>query len=414
MKTKVIATALCLFIVSSVEAQLKVDASGNVGIGTSAASGKKMKVIAPSSSGTAGRFEGGANCIEVYNNGSGSSRNGIYVLTPLATNKTQIGVYTDVAPGVNTDQAVYGVKGIGGQTSDKAFGVFGGLKPVSGSKSFGIYGSVEPYGYVPSNISGTFAGFFNGDVRVTGTLYGTLLTPSSISNPSGSQANIVQTYSTKSVEEESVSDKLQQVQLLQLYRAPEKYKAVESRKLEAVAAEFEEMEDMEVPQNRLSTIQYGLAADQLKDVYPELVYEDDNGNISINYIEMVPLLVQALNETTARLAELEAEKANVAEAPQRTATAINTVDGAVLSLSQNRPNPFSTSTSIEVSVPESIDTASIFIFDMSGKQIKRIDITERGTSRISVTSEGLTEGMYLYSLIANGKLLGTKKMILAK
>ena len=96
------------------------------------------------------------------------------------------------------------------------------------------------------------------------------------------------------------------------------------------------------------------------------------------------------------------------------ATAINTVDEAVLSLAQNNPNPFSESTSIEVSVPQSVRTASLFIYDMSGKMLKRITITGRGTSRVPVTAEGLTEGMYLYTLVADGKVAGTKKMILAK
>ena len=67
-----------------------------------------------------------------------------------------------------------------------------------------------------------------------------------------------------------------------------------------------------------------------------------------------------------------------------------------------------------MSIPESIHSAALFIYDMSGKQIKRIDISERGISHVSVTSEGLTEGMYLYTLVADGKMVGTKKMILTK
>ena len=104
------------------------------------------------------------------------------------------------------------------------------------------------------------------------------------------------------------------------------------------------------------------------------------------------------------------------QAKERTseASSIETADEAVLSLSQNIPNPFSEQTSIEVSVPESIHAAFLFIYDMSGKQIKRIDIMERGAISICITSEGLTEGMYLYSLIADGKVAGTKKMILTK
>ena len=51
---------------------------------------------------------------------------------------------------------------------------------------------------------------------------------------------------------------------------------------------------------------------------------------------------------------------------------------------------------------------------MSGKQIRKIQISERGTSAISVTAADLSEGMYLYSLIADGMIVNTKKMILTK
>ncbi len=58
----------------------------------------------------------------------------------------------------------------------------------------------------------------------------------------------------------------------------------------------------------MASLGYGLAADQLRKVYPELVYEDQNGNMSINYIEMIPLLVQAINELKAEVEELKKSK----------------------------------------------------------------------------------------------------------
>ena len=91
-----------------------------------------------------------------------------------------------------------------------------------------------------------------------------------------------------------------------------------------------------------------------------------------------------------------------------------TNDIMLLSLGQNNPNPFSEQTSIEVSIPENVSAAALLIFDMQGKQVKKIDIDERGKFRITVTGQGLTEGMYLYSLIADGKVVQTRKMILSK
>jgi hypothetical protein len=61
-----------------------------------------------------------------------------------------------------------------------------------------------------------------------------------------------------------------------------------------------------------------------------------------------------------------------------------------------------------------VSKASLFIYDMNGKQIDRIDIADRGTTNVSITSTGLTEGMYLYSFVADGKIVSTKRMILTK
>ena len=81
-------------------------------------------------------------------------------------------------------------------------------------------------------------------------------------------------------------------------------------------------------------------------------------------------------------------------------------------LSQNDPNPFTTETTIAVTLPETVKKAAIVIYDMSGKKITQINVIERGATSIDVTSEGLTQGMYLYSLIADGKVMSTKRMIL--
>jgi hypothetical protein len=86
----------------------------------------------------------------------------------------------------------------------------------------------------------------------------------------------------------------------------------------------------------------------------------------------------------------------------------------IISLGQNSPNPFSENTAIEVNIPESVRTAALFIYDMSGKQVDKISIADRGKLSISVSATGLHEGMFLYSLIADGKVIDTRKMILTK
>lgn len=421
MKNLIFAGTICLTSICA-NAQIIVDSLGKVTLGETTTTKLKINELLNSSG------------LHIYSNGTGS------------TNLEKSSLF--IQPNFLSDaRSLCGITATSSPSSRYAYGIGGFFSEPWGNNTMqgigaGIYGSCTDFMVSWQNYPGTYAGFFQGDVRVTGSLYGTLLTPSSnsSSNSNASQESVVRAFSANSTGEESVSDKLQQVQLLQMYRPDANKltaKQVEAKKevfrkymqesLSATDDEAKRGVDLdnievsdEIPQTRLSTVKYGLAADQLKEVYPELVYEDKSGNVSINYIEMIPLLVQAVNELKAENQNLTKEVALLkgetkSEAKTRNeATAINTVNEAVLSLAQNNPNPFSESTSIEVSVPQSVRSASLFIYDMSGKMLKRIAVTGRGTSRVPVTAEGLTEGMYLYTLIADGKVVGTKKMILAK
>lgn len=400
MKKTILFLLGILFGETQMKAQLAVDAIGKVTIGQNTTNKITFNptINTPTLLLTRSNTCTGGASIQISPNSSaqGSDMSGIVAYTSPSTS------------------SCYGVGGI-----------YFHYAPTPQNGATGVFGA--SYAVAQMLHSGVYAGYFRGDVRVTGTLYGTLVTPSSSAGASNSTATIVGAYGTRGdgFDEEGVSDKLQQVQLLQFYRSPDENKFSEKEIL-AQKAFMEEHgiknmpENEEIPQTKLSTIRYGLDTEQLKGVYPELVYEDANGNVSINYIEMIPLLVQAVNEVKAENETLKDEIAELKGGKDTKAkvwaggTSIDTPDEAILSLSQNNPNPFSSSTSIAVSVPESIKSATLFVYNMSGKQIKRIDITDRGASRINITSEGLGEGMYLYSLIADGKVVGTKKMIRVK
>ena len=160
---------------------------------------------------------------------------------------------------------------------------------------------------------------------------------------------------------------------------------------------------------------YSLSADELEAIFPDLVYENEDGTKSINYVEMVPILVQAIGELSAKVAELEGKDSTVKKVSAKT-TAINDVDGSVevLALGQNKPNPFGTSTEIEVSVPESVQSAFVYVYDLQGKKVQQVNLTARGRQTVQLNAADLTDGMYLYSLIADGKVVETRRMIVEK
>ncbi|MBW6482636.1 MAG: T9SS type A sorting domain-containing protein [Vicingaceae bacterium] len=80
-------------------------------------------------------------------------------------------------------------------------------------------------------------------------------------------------------------------------------------------------------------------------------------------------------------------------------------------LDQNLPNPFAESTQINYVIPDDVLNAKILFYDMNGRIINEVNINERGNGTLTVYGENLEKGIYTYSLIADGKLIATKKMV---
>lgn len=440
-------TLLMFFVSISIFAQLYVKDTGNVGVNMNNPENITLGMLNTRNQ-YGMRIEGHGEkdlLIHSYSDtitNHTTTKYGLEICTHLQNNNINNGI--TVYSNGSTNYNNYAITGQGGTAPLESAGVCGLLASSNcTNKGAGIYGASTNITNIGSAY-GTWqwAGYFRGDVCVTGTVFADVFTPAS-----NSQSNGMSGYSTNIVSGEtdaggeSVSDKLSSVNLLMLSKdspsdrttdpalagvltAIENGEELTPEQLSIYQAAVDAgMDDIAVPQKKKADIRYGLAADQLKAVYPELVCEDDKGNVSINYIEMVPLLVQCMNEQREEIAELREEIAELkGESGQsasrkrgRTAETASPDGGTdIISLGQNVPNPFTDKTAIAVNVPKSVRSAALFIYDMSGKQIDKIQINDRGKSSISVSGTTLQEGMYLYSLIADGKVIDTRKMILTK
>jgi hypothetical protein len=82
-------------------------------------------------------------------------------------------------------------------------------------------------------------------------------------------------------------------------------------------------------------------------------------------------------------------------------------------LSLAYPNPAGTYTRIDYELSGSAKEANIKIYNILGSEIRKIELANRqGT--VSIDTDSMTEGMYLYSLVVNGKTISTKKFIVKK
>lgn len=83
-------------------------------------------------------------------------------------------------------------------------------------------------------------------------------------------------------------------------------------------------------------------------------------------------------------------------------------------LYQNTPNPFSNETTVEYYVHSMKSNAYVVLYDLNGRELNRYAITETGKGFVTISSDKMVAGMYLYSLVIDGQEVDSKKMVLSK
>jgi len=161
----------------------------------------------------------------------------------------------------------------------------------------------------------------------------------------------------------------------------------------------------------------GFIAQEVEEILPELIYTGGEGEKLLNYLGIIPVLTDAVKTLTQEINQLKEEMASTSSfRSASSATGIESADPLIAQckLYQNQPNPFGENTLIRFFIPEGIRNAQLCIYDLQGKQIKQIQITQQGEGSQTISSSELAAGMYLYSLIADGKEVDTKRMVLTK
>jgi hypothetical protein len=292
-------------------------------------------------------------------------------------------------------RAVVTDNGVDGPT----YGIFGSIASTADVKSpaFGaaIYGT-------SSTDSNRFAGYFNGNVFVTGTF----------------------TVSDKKLKENIENEENVLAKLAQL---------------NAVTYMFKENEHLNLP----SQLQHGFLAQNLEEVFPELVttinkpiLDKDNKELgmyeykAVNYIGMISILtsslqeldkkskaeMQALKEETAAVVAQLNDKVEALESKIQALTgetkpdSLNDVSDLGFSMEQNKPNPFTNQTVINYTLPSNAK-ATISVVDLSGKFIREYSLSsEKG--QLTINSSNIGKGIFVYALISDNEVILTKKMVI--
>lgn len=191
-KNLIFVGAFSLFASLEASAQLKVHSNGNVGIQTSETPSAALAVGGINDEGEKVYFESKNKVLTVKRVGS-TSQNGSVLSALEGSNvvdgtKFYFGTRGYVYPLTNNPANMgraFGVYGeAGNSSSGYNYSVFGNLRGQQNGAS--IVGTLD---VLDVAIPGRYAGYFMGDVRVTGNFYGTMLTPSASSSaPMGRNA----------------------------------------------------------------------------------------------------------------------------------------------------------------------------------------------------------------------------------
>lgn len=355
---KIIFTMLFSAIHFTMFAQLSINANGNVTIG------HYEDVDEPN-----------LQVGNVYPSNNNNYKYGLFSgLSTAPSYDSAIGIGGQALLSGNTASSTYGVgvMGVAGNSSYGSYGVGGSLMGSNnGAAILGLVGTET----LPT-LSGRYAGYFSGPTVVSGDL----------------TANNVYTMSDIRLKTNVVS-----LSDLQAEESP----LNKLMNFNVIKYNFK---------NGSNKQHYGISAQELKELYPDMVDEGQEGYLAVNYIELIPILIRSVQELQQEINTLrELTSSNMTNNIQEVVAL--PIGGAILY--QNSPNPFSAQTTIRFRIPETAQDSFIYIFDIQGNLKKQIGINSSQDS-ITLSAYELSAGIYFYSLVVNGKEVATKRMIISR
>lgn len=302
MKKYLFVISVLAFNALNAKAQLSVYSNGYVGVGTSSST---TPVSTFSVKGGKAGYEASVIGSKrgVFGESNGQYLNwsyGVYGISNCSSASFQNGVSgIAVISSPQSSCRTYGVMGLAGNaTSGWNYGVFGQLNGTNNGA--GVYGTATN-GENGTSVDGRYAGYFNGATKVNGNLTVT----GSISGVLLNQvSNSISSNLSYESERGFAMDRLSRLSATCYY-------AETTERQADLAQNSSDTISIDTPINEIQVLSsdrlhYGLNIEQLKEVFPELIYEQKDGTIGVNYLELIPILVQAINNLSTEVKVLKA------------------------------------------------------------------------------------------------------------
>ncbi len=158
--------------------------------------------------------------------------------------------------------------------------------------------------------------------------------------------------------------------------------------------------------------QVGLIAQEVQNIFPEVVSQVGDSHLGIRYTELVPMLIRALQEQQEKIKKLR-DKTEYYE--QNTALKSSTLKNIGLEdakIYHSKSNSGKGLITIDYQIPTSINNAQLYICNTNGKLLKKSTIDTYGRGSVSISANELENGKVLYCLVCDGSIVDTKQLML--
>lgn len=334
------------------------------------------------------------------------------------------------------------------QNSGRAYGIYGLAGNATSGWNYGVYGRLSGtnngaavFGTLSGDVSipGTYAGYFDGLIRTT------------VDTPEKPTAGSWTGYSDRRLKKEIAPFKDGLNVLMKIDPVTYKFNGIgglsaEETHVGVIAQDVQKVAPYCIGTGRLAVdpgqsgefgggeaIGYG---NEAKVVVKPLTY---------NYDALIYVMINSIKELSTKneqMAKEQAEQAAKMEALQDKLSKLESIVNAsaaaqggqpqqggnsimpsassitevelssknVVVLDQNAPNPFAQQTTISYFLPDNTGKAEMLFYNSGGMLIKTIQL-EKGKGQVNVFASDLTGGVYTYSIVIDGKVSETKRMI---
>jgi hypothetical protein len=331
------------------------------------------------------------------------------------------------AQGSNSSGNNVGVQGLGFSINSSNQNMGGYFNAFGGTVNYGIYATVNSNDTIPSTLpptSGSYAGYFNGSVIRTGndnfssdanlkTNIDSLQNALSIIdqlNPSSFYYDTTNAYGIAFSSEKQYGFIAQDVEQI----LPELVGTATH------PASYDTLGNVIIQSYTYKTLQYNSFIGILTKGIQELKSDNDVLNDKLNSLDSINNALQ--DQINTLYGMITACCNNNSNMPQNNSMQQNQNGNSLdvtltdnipsIVLDQNVPNPFAEQTTITYTLTDGVQKAQMLFYNIEGKLIQSVDLSNAaGQGQINVFANDLSTGVYTYSLVVDGQIKGTKRMV---